>query len=109
MSSIAVEVDKPSDGGQRHKRLSQWVEDVAALTKPDRIYWCTGSSDEYQSMLRLMIPVPVPPSRSIRRSVRTASSSVPIPPTSRASKTGFYCANTKNTAGPTIIGGTPIR
>jgi len=27
----------------RHAHLSAWVEEVAALTTPDRIHWCDGS------------------------------------------------------------------
>src|SRR5690349_12554226 len=39
----------------QHKQLKQWVNDVAAITKPDRIYWCDGSDREYQVMMRSMI------------------------------------------------------
>lgn len=34
--------------------LSAWVEDVAALTRPDNIHWCTGSDSEYAEMVRRM-------------------------------------------------------
>jgi phosphoenolpyruvate carboxykinase (GTP) len=55
MSSIALEVDKTSGGNPRHRGLLQWVENVARLTKPDRVHWCDGSQEEYQEMLRLMV------------------------------------------------------
>src|SRR5215469_6764455 len=44
-----------SDNKVKNKRLKQWVKDVAAITKPDKIHWCDGSEQEYQLMLRLMI------------------------------------------------------
>ena len=34
--------------------LADWVDDVAALTKPARIHWCTGSDEEYADLIRLM-------------------------------------------------------
>jgi phosphoenolpyruvate carboxykinase (GTP) len=33
-----------------HAGLLSWVEEVAALTEPDRVHWCTGSIDEWTSL-----------------------------------------------------------
>ncbi len=38
-----------------NKALISWVSQIAAMTKPDSIYWCDGSRDEYQKMLNLMV------------------------------------------------------
>jgi phosphoenolpyruvate carboxykinase (GTP) len=35
--------------------LNRWVEDVAKLTKPDRIHWCDGSEAEYRALTDLMV------------------------------------------------------
>jgi phosphoenolpyruvate carboxykinase (GTP) len=35
--------------------VSAWVESVAALTQPERIYWCDGSQAEFQALQRELI------------------------------------------------------
>ena len=34
----------------KHRKLIEWVQRVAAMTKPDRIVWCDGSQDEYDRL-----------------------------------------------------------
>ncbi len=34
--------------------LQEWVDDVARLTQPDDIQWCTGTDDEYAALIELM-------------------------------------------------------
>ncbi|MBW2424524.1 MAG: phosphoenolpyruvate carboxykinase (GTP) [Deltaproteobacteria bacterium] len=38
-----------------HARLRAWVDEVAQLTRPDRIHWCDGSEAEYDRMFELML------------------------------------------------------
>ncbi|MDR0993317.1 MAG: phosphoenolpyruvate carboxykinase (GTP) [Verrucomicrobiota bacterium] len=33
-----------------HTELNAWIEEVAALCKPDAIYWCDGSQEEYDRL-----------------------------------------------------------
>ncbi|MGH9021438.1 MAG: phosphoenolpyruvate carboxykinase (GTP), partial [Acidimicrobiales bacterium] len=39
----------------RNERLIAWVEEVAALTTPDRIHWCDGSAKEYDELCELLV------------------------------------------------------
>jgi phosphoenolpyruvate carboxykinase (GTP) len=35
--------------------LRQWVDEVAALTRPAQIHWCDGSDEEYQTLVQHML------------------------------------------------------
>ncbi|MCC6789949.1 MAG: phosphoenolpyruvate carboxykinase (GTP) [Hyphomonadaceae bacterium] len=39
----------------RHQRLLAWVEEIAALTKPDRVYWCDGSEAEWEALTKQLV------------------------------------------------------
>ena len=38
-----------------NKKLIAWVEEVAQLTTPDRIYWCDGSDAEYERLCQELV------------------------------------------------------
>ncbi|HZW45307.1 MAG TPA: phosphoenolpyruvate carboxykinase (GTP) [Dermatophilaceae bacterium] len=48
--TTAAELQIPSDGSTSHRRLADWVAEVAALTTPDRISWVTGSAEEWTTL-----------------------------------------------------------
>jgi len=35
--------------------LQAWVDQVARHTNPDAVHWCTGSDEEYQDLVELML------------------------------------------------------
>jgi phosphoenolpyruvate carboxykinase (GTP) len=42
-------------GQGRHRALAQWVDEIAALTKPDSIVWCDGSEAEWERLTAQLV------------------------------------------------------
>ena len=90
-----------SAGKIKHKQLLKWVEDVAALCKPDQVYFCDGSKEEYQEMLQLMLQTGTaielnPKKRPGSIFVRSDTADV-----ARVEDRTFICSPSKDEAGPT--------
>ncbi len=54
-SSSAIATAIIPQAPTRHAKLLAWVDQIAALTQPDAIYWCDGSQAENEHMLALML------------------------------------------------------
>jgi phosphoenolpyruvate carboxykinase (GTP) len=48
-----VTIENPSITSNR--QLLGWVEEVAALTRPDSIHWCDGSAEEYDELCQALV------------------------------------------------------
>ena len=38
-----------------HAKLNAWVNEIAALVEPDSTYWCNGSKEEYDDMVKILV------------------------------------------------------
>ena len=47
---FSLQMNRPPLTSAKFRKLQTWVEDIAALTQPDAIYWCDGSKGEYDRL-----------------------------------------------------------
>ncbi|NLF26262.1 MAG: phosphoenolpyruvate carboxykinase (GTP), partial [Clostridiales bacterium] len=39
----------------KNKKLLDWVQEIREMCRPDSVYWCDGSDEEYQRLLKEMV------------------------------------------------------
>src|SRR5882724_7378939 len=84
-----------------HQKLISWVEEVAALCQPEKIFWCDGSDAENQSLCDLMVKSGT--FIKLNEKLRPGSYLARSHPSdvARVEDRTFICSKTKDEAGPT--------
>jgi phosphoenolpyruvate carboxykinase (GTP) len=85
----------------KSRRLTRWVEEVAALTEPEAIHWCDGSQEEYEGLCDALLAAGTFTRLSAGRRPGSFLARSDPGDVARVEDRTFICSRSEADAGPT--------
>ncbi|HTH96583.1 MAG TPA: phosphoenolpyruvate carboxykinase (GTP) [Stellaceae bacterium] len=102
---IAVEVNNTIPGLEEaptnHKKLRQWVREVAALTQPNQVVWCDGSQAEWDRLTAQLVEAGTLKQLDPKKRPNSFAANSDPKDVARVESRTFICSAKKADAGPT--------